>query len=1366
LGTADLNAESNYWGTSDASVIAAKVHDWNDDSSYGFVDYTPHETAIITSNAIAPPSGVSGQAGPTTMQLSWTANSESDIAGYKVYYDTDGSGYPYANSVLTGSKDATYTLTGLTTDGNYYAAVAAIDSDGNESWISSEVSVVIDNTAPEIVLIGSDSVTHEAGTAYVDAGASATDSVDGTVSVTTSGTVAISTPGTYTLTYTATDAAGNTTTATRTIIVGDTTGSPLTVTMADSQVVYNGLAQSLTPSAVDSSGNAVTVDFDVVYNNNPAVSPTHAGVYNARATINDTRYSGSTTGTLTILQAPLTITADNKIKEYLEAIPSLTLTYTGFVNSEDSSVLSGVATVGTAADEGSGIGTYGIVVYGASARNYAITHVDGTLTVLYTLGPAITLSGSATVTHEVGMAYTDAGATATDAIGDSVSVTTSGSVDVNTPGAYTITYSATDAAGNAAATVSRTVTVAADTSGSTDTRTFTSEAVTSANVDSVYSYSIITEDADGDPLDPPVLSAADLPDWLTLTDNGDGTGTLSGTPQPGDVGDHSIQFNVSIGTKVKQIYSTGQAFAALKDDGSVVKWGLSGYGGNSSAMSDELSSGVTKIYSNPYAFAALKDDGSVVTWGSSDSGGNSGAAAGGLSSGVTQIYSTWWAFAAVKSDGSVVTWGLADRGGDSSAVSDDLSSGVTKIYSNPYAFAALKDDGSVVTWGMADEGGDSSAVSDYLSSGVTHIHYNNGSFAALKNDGSVVTWGNSLEGGDRQVWSQYAGVWEALADASDDLSSGVTQIYSNISYGTFAALKIDGSVVTWGRSSYGGDTSAVSDNLSSGVAQIYPNKGSFAALKTDGSVVTWGDSTRGGDSSAVSDDLSSGVTLIYSTDNAFAALKIDGSVVTWGWADRGGDSSTVSGDLESEVTKIYSNGNAFAALKEDGSVVTWGTSSYGGDSSEVSGDMSSGVTKIYSNDFAFAALKNDGSVVTWGRSSFGGDSSAVANDLSPTYTIQDSQQFLITVNEGETQTLSLKAGWNLVSFYVEPEDAAPATVLASIKDKLVQIKNLTSSYDPSLPFFLNTLSGLSVKEGYWLKVSEAVELEVEGMVPAGASMTVKKGWNLVGYPRESGEAPVSELASLGSTVVQIKNLTSSYDPSLPDFLNTLTTMAPGLGYWLKVTENGTWTVGDVSESGSGRDIAKMGPEGVIEKKGGPNWGPVMLYPTVSATVFAQVTVAGKAVSSGSVVGAFVGKELRGQHEVVLANGRSYVTLNVNLAEAERVSYRIWDAESDKEYGVSSAMTLDIGVTYGSAEALVKLDGVVPRVGVRILSYTRSPFGFEFESESGRSYVVEATGDLREWKQVQTLKGIAKKTQFYPGQVPKTPIRYFRIKTRN
>ncbi|WP_269615761.1 SwmB domain-containing protein [Prochlorococcus marinus] len=64
--------------------------------------------------------------------------------------------------------------------------------------------------------------------------------------------------------------------------------------------------------------------------------------------------------------------------------------------------------------------------------------------------------------------------------------------------------------------------------------------------------------------------------------------------------------------------------------------------------------------------------------------------------------------------------------------------------------------------------------------------------------------------------------------------------------------------------------------------QKFRNKFAFAALKADGSVVTWGRSNFGGDSLSVSSKLSSGVNQIYSGNNAFAALKEDVSVVTWG----------------------------------------------------------------------------------------------------------------------------------------------------------------------------------------------------------------------------------------------------------------------------------------------------------------------------------------------------------------------------------------------------------------------------------------------------------------------------------------------------
>ncbi|MFN5193434.1 MAG: hypothetical protein ACK5E6_03280, partial [Cyanobacteriota bacterium] len=257
--------------------------------------------------------------------------------------------------------------------------------------------------------------------------------------------------------------------------------------------------------------------------------------------------------------------------------------------------------------------------------------------------------------------------------------------------------------------------------------------------------------------------------------------------------------------------------------------------------------------------------------------------------------------------------------------------------------------------------------------GRTRGEYRNWfAFAALKADGSVVTWGDPLLGGDSSA-------------VAGQLSSGVSQIFS--SSGAFAALKTDGSVVSWGDHNRGGDSSSdytsviggVTGQLSSGVTQIFSNPYAFAALKADSSVVIWGHPSFGGSSSVVDSQLSSGVAQIFSSGQSFAALKDDGSVVTWGDRINGGNSSAVASRLSSGVTRIFSSEYAFAALKEDGSVVTWGG---GGNSGAVAAQLSSGVTQIFSTDSDFAALKADGSVITWGYPTSGGDSSGVASQLS------------------------------------------------------------------------------------------------------------------------------------------------------------------------------------------------------------------------------------------------------------------------------------------------------------------------------------------------------------------------------------------------
>jgi hypothetical protein len=369
---------------------------------------------------------------------------------------------------------------------------------------------------------------------------------------------------------------------------------------------------------------------------------------------------------------------------------------------------------------------------------------------------------------------------------------------------------------------------------------------------------------------------------------------------------------------------------------------------------------------------------------------------------------------------------------------------------------------------------------------------------------------------------------------------------------------------------------------------------------------------------------------------------------------------------------------------------------------------------------------------------------------------------MIEMKDFETQTLSLKEGWNLVSFYVEADDMSPATVLGPIQDKLLQIKNLTQTYDPTLSAnfaFLNNLSSLSGKDGYWLKVSEDVSLDVEGPVPSGASITVKSGWNLVGYPRLIGENVASELTSLDPTVVQIKNLESLYDPSNPSFLNTLSTMVPGSGYWLNVTQDGTWKLGD---GGPNFGLFKTRSNHFPEQKVGPVWGKPVISPNLGATVLAKVSIQGKPVAMGSVVGVFVGNELRGLQDVVLNEGMSYVTLNVNLNEAEEVSYRVWNSDDNNEYLVSGTMQLELGEMYGNPE-LVELNAVeVVNKPLQVFNVTSEPFGFSFNTMAGRNYTVEATGDLRTWEAVELFQGSGGEIRFTAKPTSSGKPQFFRV----
>ena len=141
--------------------------------------------------------------------------------------------------IMTGSVDSNVA-------GAYTLSYSATDSEGNVSRVLTRTVTVADTIAPVITLAGDATVEIELGSTYTDAGASATDTVDGSVDVVITGSVDTAAAGTYTLTYTATDSAGNEASQTRNV----------TVAVSSSLEVLNVFMNGDVDSAWDEGMNA------------------------------------------------------------------------------------------------------------------------------------------------------------------------------------------------------------------------------------------------------------------------------------------------------------------------------------------------------------------------------------------------------------------------------------------------------------------------------------------------------------------------------------------------------------------------------------------------------------------------------------------------------------------------------------------------------------------------------------------------------------------------------------------------------------------------------------------------------------------------------------------------------------------------------------------------------------------------------------------------------------------------------------------------------------------------------------------------------------------------------------------------------
>ncbi|RMG31729.1 MAG: PKD domain-containing protein [Bacteroidetes bacterium] len=243
-------------------------------------------------------------------------------------------------------------------------------------------------------------------------------------------------------------------------------------------------------------------------------------------------------------------------------------------------------------------------------------------------------------------------------------------------------------------------------------------------------------------------------------------------------------------------------------------------------------------------------------------------------------------------------------------------------------------------------------------------------------------------------------------------------------------------------------------------------------------------------------------------------------------------------------------------------------------------DFVASETHIHTGESVFFTSLSSGQVDqhSW---SFPGGTPAVSNQPAPTvtyfsegtYTVSltvsnaggsdtETKTAYIQVSRFQTDVVNLKAGWNLISIDVAPEDSSIEQVFSGLKPNNLEFvtgfEGGAIFYDPNGLPFLNTLTHLTRGFGYWVRVKEADVLQVEGVpLDAGYKKDLDENWNLVAYLPAESSSPTAHFASLIASdnleyVTGFDGGAIFYDPNGLPFLNTLQLLSNGFGYWVKV----------------------------------------------------------------------------------------------------------------------------------------------------------------------------------------------------------------------
>jgi hypothetical protein len=168
-----------------------------------------------------------------------------------------------------------------------------------------------------------------------------------------------------------------------------------------------------------------------------------------------------------------------------------------------------------------------------------------------------------------------------------------------------------------------------------------------------------------------------------------------------------------------------------------------------------------------------------------------------------------------------------------------------------------------------------------------------------------------------------------------------------------------------------------------------------------------------------------------------------------------------------------------------------------------------------------------------------------------------SDEFTLEIKEEQSISIPLQAGWNLISFPLQPEDMSMISIVQPLIDQnILEIMQdeATGIIWPS--YNIDTIGEMQMDKGYKIKVTEDTMLDMTGFAVSNPfTISLLSGWNIMSYPLMQSQnaldvlQPLIDLEILDS-VKDTNNMMIYYDGS--SWVNQIGDFSFGSAYHIKV----------------------------------------------------------------------------------------------------------------------------------------------------------------------------------------------------------------------